>query len=89
MTVSAIQPSEADACQATIMTAGRIHPIHARPCGTPGRRIAAKSRGQTLAAGLSAMSVNPVSRAPPQRAAALGVALPRPNNVPDPDRRRN
>ena len=89
MTVSAIQPSEAEACQATMMSAGRIHPIHGRPCGTPGRRIAAKSRGQTLAAGLSAMSVNLISRVRPQRAAASGVALPRPNNVPDPDRRRN
>ena len=28
-----------------MMTAGRIHPIHGRPCGTPGRRMAAKSRG--------------------------------------------
>src|ERR1700679_79138 len=85
MTVSAIQPSEAEACQATMMTAGRIHPIHGPPCGTAGRRMAAKSRGRTLAA----MSVNCISRARPQHAAALGVALPRPNDVPDTDRRRN
>src|ERR1700722_156987 len=89
MTVSAVQPSEAEACQATIMTTGRIHPIHSPPCRPPGRRTAAKSPGETLAAGLSAVSVNPISRAPPQRAAALGVALPRPNNIPDPYRRRN
>src|SRR5882757_4931826 len=89
MIASEIQPSEAEACQATTMTAGRIHPIHARPCGTPGRPIPANSRGQTLTAGLSAMSVNRISRAGPQRAAASGVALPRPNNVPDSDRRRN
>ena len=89
MTASAVQLSEAEACQATIMTTGRIHPIHSPPCRPPGRRTAAKSPGQTLAAGLSAMSVNPISRAPPQRAAALGVALPRPNNIPDPYRRRN
>ena len=89
MTVSVVQPSEAEACQATIITRGRIHPIHGPPCRPPGRRTTAKSPGQTLAAGLSAMSVNPVSRSPPQRAAALGVALPRPDNVPDSDRRRN
>src|ERR1700722_2890629 len=89
MNVSAIQPNEAQACQATIIPTGKIHPIQGRPCGKLGRRIAAKSPCQTLAAGLSAMSVNPVSRAPPQRAAALGVALPRPNNLPDPYRRGN
>jgi hypothetical protein len=38
--------------------------------------MAARSRGPTLATGLCAISVNP-------------VALPRPNNVPDADRRRN
>jgi hypothetical protein len=89
MTVSAVQPSEADACQATIITTGRIHPIHGPPCWPPARRTAAKSPGQTLAAGLSAMSVKSVSRARPQRDAALGVVLPRPNNFPDPDPRRN
>ena len=57
MTVSEIQPSEAEACQAAMITAGKIHPIHGRPRGTPGRRTAAKSLGQALAAGLSAMSV--------------------------------
>src|ERR1700733_13387814 len=89
MTVSEIQPSEAEACQATMRSAGRIHPIQGRPCGTAGRRRTAKNRGQTLTAGLSAMSVNCISRARPQRTAASGVALPRPNNVPDSDRRRN
>src|ERR1700722_1823247 len=90
MTVSAVQPSEAEACQATMMTTGRIHPIHGRLCSrTPGRRLAANSLGQTLTAGLSAISVNLIPRARPRRAAALGVALPRLDNVPDPDRRRN
>src|ERR1700759_5244883 len=89
MTVSGIQPSEANACQATMMIAGRIQPIHGLPYATPGRRIAANSPGQTLAASLSAMSVNAISRARPQRIAALGVALPDPDNVPDMDRRRN
>jgi hypothetical protein len=51
--------------------------------------MAARSPGRTLAAGLSATSVNPVSRARPQRVASSSVALPRPNNVPNMDRRRN
>src|ERR1700722_11316825 len=88
MTVSAIQPSDAAACQATTMIAGTIHPIH-DPCGTLSRGMAARSRGPTLATGLSAISVNPISRARRRHAAALDVALPRPNNVPHTDRRRN
>jgi hypothetical protein len=51
--------------------------------------MAARSRGQTLATGLCAISVNPISRSRWRRAPALGVALPRPNNVPDADRRGN
>ena len=89
MTVSAIQPSDAAACQATTMIAGTIYPIHGRPCGTLSRSMAAKSRGPTLAAGLCAISVNPISRARRRHAAALDAALPRPNNVPHTDRRRN
>src|SRR3984957_15554473 len=89
MNVSAIQPSDAKDCQATTMIAGRIHPTHDRTCGTLTRSIAAKSRGPTLAIGLSAMSVNPLSWARTRLPAALGVALPRPNNVPDAERRRN
>src|SRR5580700_6374027 len=88
MTVSAIHPSEAEACQATNMIAGTIHPIHGRPCGTLSS-IAARSRGPTLTTGFCAISVNPISRARWRRAAALGVALPRPDNLPDTDWRRN
>src|ERR1700722_6810493 len=51
--------------------------------------MAARSRGPTLATGLCAISVNPASHARWDRAAASGVALPRPNNVPDADRRGN
>jgi hypothetical protein len=89
MTVSEIQPSDEQDCQARTTSAGSIHPIHSPLCVTVGRRRAAKNRGQTLATGLSAMSVNPVSRARPRRAAGLSVGLPRPNDVPDTDRRRN
>src|SRR6202034_456978 len=89
MTASAIQPSDAATCQARTMIAGTIHPIHGRPCGTLSRGMAARSRGPTLATGLSAISVNPISRARRRHAAALDVALPRPNNVPHTDRRRN
>src|SRR5580658_4482953 len=89
MTVSATQPSEAEACQATSMIAGRSHPIHSRPWGTVSRSIAAKTRGPTPATALSAISVNPISRARWPRAAPLGVALPWPDNVPDADRRRD
>src|SRR5882762_1865952 len=89
MTVSAIQPNDEQDCQATMTSAGRIHPIHGRLCGTADCRRAAKSRGQTLTAGLSAMSVNSISPARRQRAPSSSVALPRPDNVPDPDRRRN
>jgi hypothetical protein len=89
MTASAIQPSDAATCQARTMIAGTIHPIHGRPCGTLSRSVAARSRGPMLTTGLCAISVNPISRARRRRAAALGVALPRPNNVLDADRRRN
>src|ERR1700733_2543762 len=89
MTASAIQPSDAATCQARTMTAGTIHPIQGRPCGTLSRSVAARSRGPMLTTGLCAISVNPISRARRRRAAALGVALPRPNNVLDADRRRN
>jgi hypothetical protein len=58
MTVSPIQPSEAATCQTTRMSAGNIHPTHDHPGGTLSRRIAAESRGHTLATDLSAMSVN-------------------------------
>jgi hypothetical protein len=51
--------------------------------------MAAKSRGPTLATGLCAISVNPISHARWRRAGPLGVALPPPNNVPDADRRGN
>ena len=84
-----IQPKEAAACQTTRMSPGRTHPTHGRSWGSLSRRIAAKSRGLTLATGLCAISVNPISRARWRRAAASGVALPRPNNVLDTDRRRN
>src|SRR5580658_3024107 len=89
MTVSATQPSEAEACQATTTIAGTIHPTHGRLWGILSRSIAAKSCGPTLTTGPSAISVNPISLARWRHAAALGVALPRPNNVPDADRRGN
>src|SRR3984885_1183188 len=89
MTVAASQPSEAEACHATTMIAGAIHPIHGRSCGTLSRNMAAKSRGPTPAAGLCAILVNRTPRARWRPGAVLGVALPGPDNVADADRRRN